>query len=178
MTPVPGVRGLEHIGLTVPNLQDAIDFFVEVLGFEHFYDLGPFRDDEGQWFKENLDLDPRSVIPRAALLRCGHGSNLELFEYEAPNQDREVPLMSDWGGTHFAFYVDDMDVALADLERRGLRILGGAKEGIGPEAGPGTSWAHFLTPWGQLLELVSFPHGKVYMAGRSRVLWRPQAPAD
>jgi catechol 2,3-dioxygenase-like lactoylglutathione lyase family enzyme len=46
-------------------------------------------------------------------MRCGHGSNFEIFEYEAPDQRREMPKMSDWGGVHLAFYVDDMEAALA-----------------------------------------------------------------
>lgn len=174
---VPGLRGTEHIAFTVPDLEQAVAFFTEVLGCEHFYDIGPFRDPEGQWFKENLDLDPRSEIPRACLLRCGHGSNFEIFEYEAPDQRREMPKMSDWGGVHLAFAVDDMNAALEYLEGQGVRILGGAKDGMGVEAGEGSSFAHFLSPWGMLLELVSFPNGKKYMEGRERLLWRPQDPA-
>jgi catechol 2,3-dioxygenase-like lactoylglutathione lyase family enzyme len=175
--PVPGLRGTEHIAFTVPDLEQAVAFFTEVLGCEHFYDIGPFRDPEGEWFRENLDLDPRSEIPRACLLRCGHGSNFEIFEYEAPGQRREMPKMSDWGGVHLAFAVDDMEAALAYLEGQGLRILGGAKDGMGIEGGEGSSFAHFLSPWGMLLEFVSFPNGKKYMEGRERLLWRPQDPA-
>jgi catechol 2,3-dioxygenase-like lactoylglutathione lyase family enzyme len=177
MTAVPGIRGMEHVGLTVPDIAEAIEFFVTVLGCEHLYDIGPFRDDEGTWFADNLDLDPRCVIPRGALLRCGNGSNFELFEYQVDGQRRELPRMSDWGGTHFAFYVDDMAAALADLEARGVRVLGGAKDGLGVEAGDGSSFAHFLAPWGQLLEFVSFPNGKVYMEGRDRLLWHPVTPS-
>lgn len=33
--------------------------------------------------------------------------------------------------------------------------------------------SHFLTPWGMLLELVSFPNGKDYMKGSEHHLWRP-----
>ncbi|MTD53809.1 VOC family protein [Amycolatopsis sp. RM579] len=175
--PVPGLRGTEHVGFTVPDLEEAIKFFVEVLGCEYFYDLGPFRDDDGTWFADNLDTHPRAWIPRAALLRCGHGSNFEIFEFEAPDQTRSMPRMSDWGAVHLAFYVDDMDAALADLERRGIRILGGAKDGAGVEAGDGSKFAHFLSPWGMILEFVSFPNGKDYMAGRDRVLWHPLNPS-
>ena len=174
---LPGLRGTEHIAFTVPDLDEAVSFFVDVLGCEHFYPIGPFMDPQGDWFVENLDLHPRAEIPRGCLLRCGNGSNFELFEYRSPDQRREMPKMSDWGGTHLAFYVDDMDAALAYLEEQGVRILGGAKDGIGVEAGPGSSFAHFLSPWGMLLELVSFPEGKEYMEGRERLLWRPQEPA-
>ncbi|MFG1608006.1 VOC family protein [Actinoplanes sp. NPDC049265] len=176
-TPVSGMRGLEHIAFTVPDLEEAIRFFVDVLGCEHFYDIGPFEDPGGDWFRVNLGLDPRSRVPRAALLRTGHGSNFEIFEYEAPEQVRRMPRMSDWGGVHLAFYVDDMRQALADLDRHGVRVLGGAKDGIGVEGGEGSSFAHFLSPWGMLLEFVSFPNGKQYMSGRDRLLWTPTDPS-
>ena len=37
---MPGLRGLEHVGLTVPNLDDAVRFFCEVIGCEHVLDAG------------------------------------------------------------------------------------------------------------------------------------------
>lgn len=175
--PVPGLRGMEHIAFTVPDLDEAVQFFTEVLGCEYFYPIGPFRDPEGTWFADNLDLDPRAEIPKACLLRCGHGSNFEIFEYTAPGQRREMPKMSDWGGVHLAFYVDDIEAGVAYLEEQGVRVLGGAKDGLGIEGGEGSAFAHFLSPWGLLLELVSFPNGKQYMEGRERLLWHPQEPA-
>jgi catechol 2,3-dioxygenase-like lactoylglutathione lyase family enzyme len=174
---LPGVRGIEHISFTVPDLDQAVRFLVDVLGCEDFYPIGPFRDPEGTWFADNLALHPRAET-HGYLLRCGNGSNLELFEYESPDQRREMPKMSDWGGVHLAFYVDDMDVAIEYLESQGVQVLGGKKDGIGVEAGPGSSFAHFLSPWGMLLELVSFPEGKEYMNGSERHLWQPLRPAE
>jgi catechol 2,3-dioxygenase-like lactoylglutathione lyase family enzyme len=171
---IPGLRGTEHVAFTVPDLAEAVAFFVDVIGCEYFYPIGPFRDPEGDWFKVNLDLDPRAEIPAACLLRCANGPNFELFQYVSPDQRQQMPKMSDWGGTHLAFYVEDMGAALAHLAAHGVRLLGGAKDGFGVEGGEGSTFAHFLTPWGMLLELVSFPMGKTYMAGRSRLLWQPE----
>jgi catechol 2,3-dioxygenase-like lactoylglutathione lyase family enzyme len=175
---LPGLRGLEHVAFTVPDLEEAVRFFTEVLGCEHFYDIGPFRDPDGTWFADNQGLHPRAEVPRAALLRCGHGSNFEIFEFRAPDQRREMPKMSDWGGVHLCFYVDDIDAAIAYLEEQeGIRILGGAKETMGIEAGKESTFAHFLSPWGLMLELVSYPHGRKYMEGRDRLMWSPVSPA-
>ncbi len=110
---VPGLRGTDHVGLTVPDLGQAITFFTDVLGCQLVYRMGPFADD-GTWFTDELGLDARARIPAMALMRCGSGSNLELFHYEAPEQRHELPRMSDWGGHHLAFYVDDMEAALAE----------------------------------------------------------------
>jgi hypothetical protein len=38
---VPGFRGIDHIGLTVPNLEEAVDFFVNVIGCEEFFSKKP-----------------------------------------------------------------------------------------------------------------------------------------
>ena len=78
---MPGLRGTDHIGFTVPDLAQAVDFFVNVIGCEKFYDLGPFQA-EDDWMKEHLGVHPRAVMKKLSFLRCGNGSNFELFEYE------------------------------------------------------------------------------------------------
>ena len=40
---LPGLRGTDHIGFTVPNLEEAVDFFVNVIGCEAFHELGPLQ---------------------------------------------------------------------------------------------------------------------------------------
>jgi len=174
-SPVSGLRGVEHIAFTVPDLAQAVRFFVEVLGCEHFYDMGPFSDPTGNWMADNLDVHPRAEIPKFSLLRCANGANFELFEYTAPDQVTRWPRMSDHGGSHIAFYVDDMDAALDQLRAHGVKVLGaGRKDGFGPESGKGSCFAHWLTPWGQLMEFVSYPHGRQYHTTTDRRLWRPQ----
>lgn len=173
---VPGVRGVDHIGLTVPSLEDALAFFTGVLGGEVVYRMGPFVDDDGTWFADELDLDPRARIPHMALVRCGTGANFELFEYQAPDQRTELPRMSDWGGHHVALYVDDLEPAVAALRAAGVRVLGQVKPGMGPEAGPGTGWCFFHTPWGLPMELVSYPQGRAYEADTAARLWHPAHP--
>ena len=42
-TGIPGLRGTDHIGFTVPDLEQAVDFFVNVIGCELSYELGPLH---------------------------------------------------------------------------------------------------------------------------------------
>lgn len=171
---MPGLRGTDHIGFTVPNLDEAIDFFVGVIGCEAFYELGPFQFDD-DWMQTNLNVHPRAIMKKLKFLRCGHGSNFELFEYDAPGQNRDQPKNSDVGGHHLALYVDDFDAALNFLRERGITILG---EPTVRTAGPsaGQTWVYFLSPWGMQLELVSFPNGKGYEKETQRRLWHPVYP--
>jgi len=174
---LPGLRGTDHIGLTVPDLDEAIDFFVNVIGCEPFYELGPFSDADGDWMQTHLNVHPRAVMRRLKFLRCRNGSNYELFEYESPDQVKEPPKNSDVGGHHLAFYVDDFDAGLAHLKAHGVTILG---EPTVRTAGPsgGQTWVYFLAPWGLQLELVSFPNGKAYEQDYEHKLWHPAHPAD
>jgi len=172
---LPGLRGTDHIGFTVPDLDQAVRFFVDVIGCEAFYELGPFQSD-GDWMETHLDVHPKAVMKRLRFLRCRQGSNFELFEYEAPGQNRAQPRNSDIGGHHLAFYVDDIDAAVAYLKGQGVRVLGAPTVRTdGPNAGQ--TWVYFLSPWGMQLELVSFPNGKGYERTTSRRLWHPVDPA-
>ena len=168
---LPGLRGTDHVGFTVPNLDEAVDFFVNVIGCEPFYELGPFQSDD-DWMLSQLNVHPRAVMKRLRFLRCRNGSNFELFEYDAPDQNSNQPKNSDVGGHHLAFYVDDFDAALNFLKAKGVRIVG---EPIVRTAGPsaGQTWVYFLSPWGMQLELLSFPDGKGYEKETSGRLWHP-----
>lgn len=173
---LPGLRGTDHIGFTVPNLEEAVDFFVNVIGCEAFYELGPFMFDD-DWMQAQLNVHPRAVMKKLRFLRCKNGSNFELFEYEAPDQNTNQPKNSDVGGHHLALYVDDFDTALSFLKNKGIRILGEpVVRTVGPSAGQ--TWVYFLSPWGMQLELLSYPGGKGYEQETSRRLWHPADPGN
>jgi catechol 2,3-dioxygenase-like lactoylglutathione lyase family enzyme len=170
---IPGVAGLEHVGLTVPDVEQASRFFASVLGAETLYDIGPFESPD-DWMATHLAVHPRARINKVRVIRIAHGPVLELFEFTAPDQDRSLPRNSDWGGVHLAFYVADMDLALAALKTHGVEIQSGPVTMTeGPSAG--LDWLYFKAPWGQQLELVSYPGGIAAYKAMTRPVWRPGA---
>lgn len=171
---LPGLRGTDHIGFTVPDLDEADDFFVRVIGCTRVYSLGPYAHDD-DWMAEHLGVHPRTVMRRLHFYRCAFGPNFEIFEYDAADGQRPQPRNSDIGGHHLAFYVDDMDAALAYLRAEGVRVLG--EPTASSNASKGQRWVYFLSPWGMQLELVSFPGGKAYEADADVLLWHPARPA-
>jgi glyoxylase I family protein len=171
---LPGLRGTEHIGFTVPDLDEAHRFFVDVIGCEYVYTLGPFQRDD-DWMAEHLDVHPRSVMRELRFFRCKHGPNFEIFQWEPADGQAAQPRNSDIGGHHLAFYVDDLDAAVAYLREQGVRVLG--EPTASRNASEGQRWVYFLTPWGMQLELVSFPNGKAYEADAAVKLWDPRDPA-
>jgi len=156
---LPGLRHLDHIGFTVPDLDEATRFLVDVIGCELLYSLGPFEDDS-DWMAEHLNVHPRATIPENRFFRCGGKAILEVFAYTAPDRRLEVPRNSDVGGHHVALYVDDLDAAVRHLQAAGVRVLGTPTASKGPHEGQ--HWVYFLAPWGMQFELVSYPEGKAF----------------
>lgn len=155
-----GVRRLDHLGFTVPDLDQAHRFLVDVLGCEYLYSLGPFADESGDWMVEHLNVHPRARVEENRFFRCGEQAVFEVFQYSSPDQREALPRNSDIGGHHVALYVDDLDAAIDHLRSHGLRVLAGPTASKGPAAG--NRWIYFLSPWGMQFELVSYPDGKVF----------------
>ena len=174
---VPGLRGVEHIGFTVPDIEQATKFFVDVIGCEFIYSLGPIEDETGDWMTRHLNVPARSRVKELRFFRCGHGPNFEIFEFEGEGHNGSPPRNCDVGGHHLAFYVDRFDEACTYLQGHSIQLLGEPTiRSFGPSAGQ--TWIYFLSPWGMQLELVSFPDGKGYELSTPRRLWHPAAPAD
>jgi catechol 2,3-dioxygenase-like lactoylglutathione lyase family enzyme len=168
---LPGLLGVEHIGVTVPDIEAATAFFVDVLGAELLFEAGPFAS-EDDWMEKHLGVHPRDVIRRLRMLRLEAGPSVELFEYTAPDQHHARPKNSDGGGHHLAFYVTDMTAAVDHLKRHGVKILGEPTT-LAAGASAGLTWVYFLAPWGLQLELVSAPNGLAYEESSGRPMWRP-----
>jgi catechol 2,3-dioxygenase-like lactoylglutathione lyase family enzyme len=156
---LPGVRAVDHIGITVPDLEEAHVFFIELLGCEYMYRLGPYQD-AGTWMSEHLGVADETVMRQLRFYRLGGQAIFEVFQYEADDQRRQLPRNSDLGGHHVAIYVDDMDAAVQVLRESGIRVLGGPTVSRG--ASEGQRWVYFLAPWGMQFELVSYPNGKAF----------------
>lgn len=173
---LPGVKGINHIGLTVPDIAEAEAFFTDVLGCQKATSFGPYRDDTGTFMQDLLDVDPRAVVNQITLMRCGFGSNIELFSYVAPDQQTVRPKNSDIGGHHIAFYVEDIDAAAAYFKDKGIRtLMGPFPVNEGPAAGQAI--IYFFAPWGLQMEAISFPTGMAYEKDGGPVLWSNTDPA-
>ncbi len=173
VTTVPGLLGIDHVGITVPDVAAAAAWFEDVLGGINPLTFGPFGDPTGDFMQQLVDVDPRAVVEQIRVIRAGDGPGIELFEYEAPDQDQTFRKNSDWGGHHVAFYVRHIDKAVEYLQARG------AQKRFGPfavTAGPaaGQTINYFQTPFGTDIELISYPHGMAYEKTAPIPLWDPR----
>lgn len=170
---IPGIRGTDHIGLNVPDIDEAHEFLVGVLGCEQIYTLGAKQADD-DWMHVHLGVHPRTVLREIRFYRLGNGANFEVFLYESADGQQPQPRNSDIGGYHIAFYVDDLDVAVAYLRGKGVEVMG--EPTASRQSAEGQHWIYFRSPWGLQFELVSFPGGKAYENGAERMLWHPAHP--
>src|SRR5262245_39114703 len=163
-----GLVGMDHVGITVPNIAEAIAWFHDVMGCTTPLTFGPFSG-----VGAILDIDPAAVVEQITHVRCGSSASIELFQYDAPVQDTTVPKNSDFAGHHIAFYVTDLVAAADYLEAKGVRrLLGPLPVTEGPAAGQTINY--FQAPWGTYIELISYPEGMAYESDPSRPLWSPK----
>jgi catechol 2,3-dioxygenase-like lactoylglutathione lyase family enzyme len=166
-----GVVGIDHIGLTVPDLNQAIEWYEDILGAVAPLTFGPF---EGAFLEGALNVVPGTGINRITTLRIGHSAGIELFDYHSPGQRHDVPLNSDWSGHHIAFYVTDIQDAVDYMDSRGVdRLFGPFTLTAGDAAGQSINY--FRTPWGSFIEFISYPNGMAYQQVPSvHPLWSPK----
>jgi catechol 2,3-dioxygenase-like lactoylglutathione lyase family enzyme len=144
---IPSATTIDDVGYTVPNLDEAVAFFTDVLGFEvasRHEDPVEFPEDDRmtRWF----GVHPRASVRRYAFLRRGAASTIELVEWHAPDRNTVLPEVSDAGGHHLALAVTDLNAARAYLaSQAGVRVQEPSDPGF----------FFFFTPWGLPMQIVA-----------------------
>lgn len=168
-------RGINHVGLTVPDLQLATEFFQKALDARFVYngltDNDPPR--KGADTERQLGLAAGSMIIRQRLLRIGNGPNLELFEIVSREQKQPLSLQ-DIGWNHISLYVDDMNYAMERVRAAGGCFLSEVHENSRHEDTENNASVYFKTPWGSLIELQSIPNGYYYPDDSEAETWIPE----
>lgn len=139
------VLGVDHLALTVADLDASVRFCTEVVGAS----LLPLRSPR-----------ERSGAPTRAHLRFGPTDRIELRQYEGDGS-RRAPANSDVGGSHLAFHVDDVDAGAAYLAGQpGVHVMG-TPETIADGPIAGNRWVYFTTPIGVQMEILCMPDGRL-----------------
>jgi catechol 2,3-dioxygenase-like lactoylglutathione lyase family enzyme len=169
---IPTARFIDHAGYTVPSLEQAIHFFTNVLGCEVLYQAGPYTEPEPNWMTTHLDVNSFAEV-RLAVLRCGPANNIELVEFKAPDQNIVPPKVSDVGGRHLAFYVDDMDAIAYLKSQPEVKVLEPIIHPPNEGEEAGIKCTYFVTPWGMYMELITRPEHMPYEVRTEARLFRP-----
>jgi len=139
-----GIKGIHHIALSVPNLEEARAFYVGVLGFKEGV--------QGNWKKGNdiVDavMDLKDSSGRSLLVRAGN-IYLELFEYLTPTPAPLEPNrpVCNYGYIHMAFDVEDIESVHRRLAAAGMKFH------TAPKTAYGVTTTYGRDPFGNVIEL-------------------------
>jgi len=173
-------RGIEHIGITVPDIEQATKFFQAALNAELIYDmfdLSAFPDINGDP-TENIDLapilgvKPGSRMKAFRMFRLGNGANLEVFEFSSSSQ-QPTAAPEDLGYQHVGILVDDIESAANKIVDAGGTKLAGPIPAMLHEAGEGNFFWYLRAPWGLTIELLTTPSAQSYEQRTLLRRWRP-----
>ncbi|MFP7364199.1 VOC family protein [Corynebacterium callunae] len=165
------IRGVEHVGLTVPNMDKATRFFEEAFDAVVLYDMltEPLA---GPAVESGLGIPSGAQIEAIRMMRLGKGPNIELFTYSNTEQRRPV-TPNDFGIQHICIYVDDIAAAAQQFEKAGGTLLSQPVDLPGADAGPGNQYLYARAPWGSTIELLTCPSPQAYEAHTELRRWRP-----
>ena len=111
------IRGVHHTAISTGNLERALAFYRDLLGFEV---LSEFSWPVGTEVADHI-TGLKGSSARAAMLRAGN-LMLELFQYEtpAPKPGDPVRPVCDHGITHLCLDVTDLDAEYDRLKGAGM----------------------------------------------------------
>lgn len=138
------VHGLHHLGISVPDLDAAVNFYTEAFSFKVILN---------ESWKHSEVADAVTGLEGSA----ARGVNLwtgnaviELFEFSAPAAQSQHPdhPVADHGINHMCLQVSDIHTEVERLTELGMRFHSSP---VGDESG----WFTYgRDPWGNVIELV------------------------
>src|SRR5438128_10525326 len=153
----PLVQGLDAIGITVSDMDRAVDFYSKVLTFEKVSDT--------EVAGENYEHLEGVFGLRMRVVRMRLGDEfIELTEYLAP-RGRPIPVDSrsnDLWFQHIAIVVRDMDQAFEKLRALKVQFVSTGPQTLPASlpAAAGIKAFYFRDPDQHNLEIIYFPAGK------------------
>lgn len=169
-------RGGNHIGLTVPDIDEATDFLRRAFDAKVAYDGLTDSDTprSGAETEDQLGLPDGSAIVRQRMMQIGMGPGIEMFEIHASPQQPAAGL-GDLGLNHFSIYVDDIGASLRRAVAAGAQALSEPHPNSAHEDTYGNASVYVRAPWGTLFELQTIPGGHWYDDAAETAVWTPPA---
>ena len=135
------VKALSQVGMTVKSLRTSVDFY-----WGHFrLPVVAIMERPSAVIREIYGHQDTTL--KIALLRCGWGSFIELFEF-VPSQETREAVSSRPGLTHLTLDVGNVDRAYKQLTAKGVKFLGA------PVHEKGAHFVFLKDPDGHLVELI------------------------
>ena len=120
-------RSINHIGVGVSDLEQAISWYCEVFGFTLLREPFEVRADDGSYSGQQAAnvLGSRFRHMRMAHLSSANGVGIELFQLLDPPHERRTTSLEFWknGFFHICLTDPDVETAVARIVENGGRQL-------------------------------------------------------
>ena len=152
------VTSLAHTGVCVPDLEEAVAWYRDMLGMTV---LSPPYLMSGEAIQRDMGELVPGLALKAAIVGFDRSDHvLELIEYPGVQPADSSRLLTDRGISHVGLVCDDIAATRSELEHKGVRFLTRGLAGI---AGLKTTW--FEDPYGTVFILME-------KGDNSRPYWR------
>lgn len=114
-----GIQGVHHIGVSVPDIEKAREFYVDLLGAVE--EVEPLAWSDNPFIDEIVGL--KDSAAKQFMCRLGN-TYIEVFEYASPRSAPQDPDrgVHNFGYTHFGVQVDDLAACYERLVAAGIRV--------------------------------------------------------
>jgi catechol 2,3-dioxygenase-like lactoylglutathione lyase family enzyme len=145
---VATLRGFDHVGVTVQDLDRSLAFYHDLLGLEVLRRRDRFK---AEYVQKLVGLPDAEMS--VAMLAIPNGGKVELVQYHEPLGKQIDAAPCDRGGVHFALLVEDIHWLKAALEASGVAFV---SEPQCSPSGPtqGTYFVYCRDPDGAIVELI------------------------
>jgi catechol 2,3-dioxygenase-like lactoylglutathione lyase family enzyme len=155
------VTGIDHVGITVADVERSLGFWRDLLGMEV----------AGRGIVEWEHLDRLVALPGTRIewveLRVPSGGTVELSQYHRPQGSPVAPgEENEPGRSHLSLLVDDLTSTLAELRAAGVRSRSDGPVDIPVGAYAGGKAAYVFDPDGVEIELIEGGRNEVRPNGR------------
>ncbi|MCC5885091.1 MAG: VOC family protein [Gammaproteobacteria bacterium] len=137
------IVGIHHVAIVVPDLDRALAFYRDALGFAVVQE----GDWDGDYAQADRVIGLKKTSARIAMLKAPN-AYLEIWQYRHPEPEDRRSRPCDLGYPHFALQVTDIEAEYHRLAEAGMTFAADAPVNLGT-----TSAIYGKDPFGNIIEL-------------------------
>ncbi|QGQ45128.1 hypothetical protein E6W99_21480 [Metabacillus sediminilitoris] len=150
------VVGFIHSGITVKSLENALDFYVNILGFE----LLSTQVAKSDYIFDIVEIPGLQEI-KIAFVQIPGGHVIEILEYVGIDTYSGSARSCDYGTGHICLRVENLDAMFEELTAKGIKFKSKKVANITAGANKGSKAVYMLDPDGYIIELMEKSKTKI-----------------
>lgn len=143
------VTGFIHSGITVKNLENALGFYVNTLGFK----LLSTQTANSDYIFDIVEIPGLQEI-KIAFVQVPGGHVIELLEYVGVDTYSGSARSCDYGTGHICLRVENLDALFEELKAKGVQFKSKKVADITAGTNKGSKAVYMLDPDGYIIELM------------------------